>query len=128
MQIGELSDTAGVPIDTIRFYEKRGLLNGQHFIRKENRYRDYAETAVDRLRLIRQAQMIGLTLSEICQFIDAWESDALTLEQKVAFLEHKIEDIDARIAQLEQTKGYVRKKIEGLLAECAPAPEPVRAE
>lgn len=121
MQIGELSAETGVPIDTIRFYEKRGLLNGQHFVRKENRYREYAESAVDRLKLIRQGQMIGLTLTEICQFIDAWESDALTLEQKVEFLERKLVDIDARIAALEQTRGYVRRKIDSLLGECEPS-------
>ena len=45
----------------------------------------------------------------------------LTLEQKVAFLERKIADIDARIAALEQTKGYVRRKIDSLLGECSPS-------
>ena len=111
MLIGELSETVGLPIDTIRFYEKRGLLNDKHFCRKENNYRDYTETAVARLELIRQGQMVGLTLAEIRHFIEAWEADSLTAQEKIAFFECKIEEVDARIAELEQTKEYIRAKI-----------------
>ena len=49
MLIRELSETTGIPVDTIRFYEKRGLLTEKHFCRRDNNYRDYAETAVARL-------------------------------------------------------------------------------
>jgi MerR family copper efflux transcriptional regulator len=111
MRIGELSDTTGLSVDTIRFYEKRGLLTEKHFCRKDNNYRDYAETAVARLVLIRQGQMVGLTLAEIAHFIEAWEMDTLTARQKIEFFEHKIEQVDAKIAELERTKTDIRAKI-----------------
>ena len=111
MRIGELSDTTGLPIDTIRFYEKRGLLSDKHFCRMDNNYRDYNEAAVARLELIRQGQMVGLTLAEMAHFIEAWESDALTTRQKVEFFEQKLGQVDAKIAELEQTKTYIRAKI-----------------
>lgn len=112
MQIGELAKAAGLPIDTIRFYEKRGLLNGQHFVRRANGYRDYAPAAVDRLRLIKQGQAVGLTLSEICSSIQAWETNLLTIEEKREFFQGKIAEIDARIAELEQMKAYIRGKLD----------------
>lgn len=111
MLIHELANTIGISVDTIRFYEKRGLLDHEHFTRKENQYREYGEAAVSRLNLIKQGKAAGLTLSEICRFINAWESDQLTTQEKVAFFEHKIEEIDARIAQLEGVKAYLRQKL-----------------
>lgn len=122
MLIRELSDTVGIPVDTIRFYEKRGLLTDKHFCRKDNNYRDYAETAVARLELIRQGQLIGLTLAEIAHFIEAWETDALTARQKIEFLERKIEQVDAKIAALEKTQSYIRAKIK-MIAGAALVPE-----
>ena len=111
MLIHELAETAGVSIDTIRFYEKRGLLDKAHFQRKANHYRDYTEAAVSRLRLIQQGQAAGLTLAEMCRYIQAWESEQLTIDEKMEFFERKIEEIDARIAQLEQVKVYLYQKL-----------------
>ncbi len=111
MQIGELAAISGFSIDTIRFYEKRGLLSEKHFTRQSNRYRDYTERAVSRLELIKRGQCIGLTLSEIGNSIDAWEANQLTVEEKEAFFLHKLDEIDARIAQLEEVKAYLLKKL-----------------
>jgi DNA-binding transcriptional MerR regulator len=129
MLIGELSETVGLPVDTIRFYEKRGLLTEKHFCRKDNNYRDYTETAVARLELIKQGQLVGLTLAEMAHFIEAWETDALTTAQKIAFFEGKIVQVDAKIAQLERTKTYIRSKIrmiKGMEKVAKPVGEPDR--
>ena len=54
MLIRELARRVDLPIDTIRFYEKRELLQeGEHFVRKDNKYRDYTEAAIARLELIK---------------------------------------------------------------------------
>jgi len=119
MRIGELARAVGVTVDTIRFYEKRGLLDGQHFVRRENGYRDYTDTALQRLTLIKQGQAAGLTLAEMCQSLDAWESNELTPEEKREFFENKLLEIDVRIAELEAMKVYIRQKIEMF------TPEPV---
>lgn len=112
MRIRQLAEIVGLSIDTIRFYEKRGLLNEQHFTRQPNSYRDYSEAAVSRLLLIRQGQAAGLTLAEISQSIDAWESNQLTRQEKEAFFLRKLEEIDARIDQLEAIKAYVLQKLQ----------------
>ncbi|MBT2502884.1 heavy metal-responsive transcriptional regulator [Curtobacterium sp. ISL-83] len=63
MRIGEVAAATGVTAQTIRFYERQGLLPSPD--RQGNGYRDYDGTAVSRLRFIRAAQTAGLTLSEI---------------------------------------------------------------
>jgi MerR family copper efflux transcriptional regulator len=126
MRISELAQEVGLSIDTIRFYEKRGLLDQSHFSRHANRYRDYSEVAVSRLLLIKQGQAAGLTLAEIGNWIDAWETDQLTLEEKIDFFMRKIDEVDARIAQLEGVKAYLREKIQ-MMVDSAAKPEMERA-
>ena len=111
MRISELAQEVGLTIDTIRFYEKRGLLDQTHFSRHANRYHDYSEAAVSRLLLIKQGQAAGLTLAEIGTWIDAWESNQLTLQEKECFFLRKIDEVDARIAQLEGVKAYLKEKL-----------------
>eukprot|EP01032_Pedospumella_encystans_P037187 gene37187-42118_t len=62
MQIGEIAAATGISRDTLRFYEKRGLLRAR---RSANGYRDYPPEAVDWLRYIRTAQQLGFSLKEI---------------------------------------------------------------
>ncbi len=117
MRIGALAKAAGLTVDTIRFYEKRKLLDSRHFVRSENSYRDYTDAAVQRLKLIRQGQVAGLTLAEISYSIDAWESNELTPQEKREFFDNKLLEIDARIAELEAMKAYIRNKIEMFFPE-----------
>ena len=62
-QIGEVSSETGVSIDTIRYYEKEGLLKQP--LRSEGGFRKYPRETVERIRFIRKAQSFGLTLAEI---------------------------------------------------------------
>ena len=62
MQIGEIANATGLSRDTLRFYEKRGLLRAR---RSANGYRDYPPEAVEWLRYLRLAQSLGFTLAEI---------------------------------------------------------------
>ena len=63
MQIGELAKSAGVPIDTVRYYERHGILPAPH--RRPSGYRSYDADDVARLRFIRRAKALGFTLGEI---------------------------------------------------------------
>ena len=65
VRIGQLATMTGVPVRTIRFYEQSGLLPAP--ARTPGRYRDYDASAVSRLRFIRTAQSLGLSLSEIAR-------------------------------------------------------------
>lgn len=111
MQIGELSKVVKLSIDTIRFYEKRGLLDGSHFIRQANGYRDYSDAAVQRLRLVRQAQGAGFTLTEIGEFVAAWENETIDKETKIKFLMLKMVEIRSRICDLQDVLAYLEQKL-----------------
>ena len=111
MLIHELARLVDLSIDTIRFYEKQGLLDGAHFSRRANNYRMYTEAAVERLRLVRQGQAAGFTLREMRSLIHAWENDQLTFEQKEAQFQRKMDEIDQRIADLLHCKSYLKEKL-----------------
>lgn len=111
MLISELAAKTGVPIDTIRFYEKRGLLNGQHFVRAANNYRHYSDAAVERLTLIRNGQAAGITLNEMRESVDEWERGAIDQAEKVEFFRNKLREIDERIVALAEIKAYLLRKL-----------------
>lgn len=111
MLIGELAKKSGLPIDTIRFYEKKGLIDSELIQRKSNNYRDYSEPSVERLILIQQAKRLGFTLTEIQEWIKAFESDQLTVAQKQGILSQKLKQIEERINELKRMKIYLSEKL-----------------
>lgn len=111
MRIQQLAQRTGFTIDTIRFYEKCGLLNHSHFQRSENGYRSYSEDAVERLAMIKRAQAAGFTLSEIYDLFALWERNQLSDAHIVAHLHEKRLHIAEKIADLEQIGRYIAEKI-----------------
>ena len=111
MLISELSQATGVSKDTIRFYEKTGLLDSNSK-RGENNYRHYDDEAIARLTFIRQGKALGFTLSEIKKVID--ERDTLSPGDKVRMIWNKIEEIDEKLGQLQEFKHYLIEKLKRL--------------
>jgi DNA-binding transcriptional MerR regulator len=110
MRIGETALRAGVNVQTIRFYERRGVLGRPR--RLASGYRDYAPEDVRRIMGVKRAQKLGFTLAEI--------QELMRLEQPGQHLEHvrvvahdKIRDIDEKIRSLKA----IRKSLERLLRE-----------
>jgi MerR family transcriptional regulator, copper efflux regulator len=114
MLIHELAECTGLTIDTIRFYEKQGLLDETHFERAPNGYRHYTEAGVQRLVLIKLGQAAGFTLSEMRQAIHAWETDQLSMREKEGYMLRKLEEIEAKISALNDMKHYITCKIEAM--------------
>jgi len=114
MLIGELVKKSGLPVDTIRFYEKRGLIDSELISRKSNNYRDYSKASLERLMLIQQAKRLGFTLAEIQEWIRDFESNQLTVDQKQSILSRKLEQIDERIEELKRMKIYLLAKLDSL--------------
>lgn len=113
MLIGELAQRTGLSRDTIRFYEKLGLISpAQRNAR--NGYREYDGAMVDRLFLITQAKALGFTLSEIQQEVEAWQTGQLSQEEKIRIFQEKIEQVNSRIQQLYDLKTYLVSKLEKL--------------
>ena len=111
MRIGDLAVRSGLSIDTIRFYEKRGLLGAQQVGRSPNGYRSYNDEAAERLEFVKQAQGAGFSLSEIVELFGLWDKAQLDSEQIVGFLRAKRNQIAHRIAELEQMQRYLDEKL-----------------
>ena len=114
MLIKALASRTDMSIDTIRFYEKQGLLDETHFERSSNKYRHYSEAAIQRLNLIKMGRAAGFTLSEMGQTIHAWETDELTPDEKEVYMYCKMEEIDQKMAAMNAIKSYLQSKIEAM--------------
>ncbi|HEY9846932.1 MAG TPA: MerR family transcriptional regulator [Candidatus Caenarcaniphilales bacterium] len=125
MLIGELVKKSGLPVDTIRFYEKKGLIDSELISRKSNNYRDYSKVILERLLLIQQAKRLGFTLAEIQEWIRDFESDQLAVDQKQNILSRKLEQIDERIEELKRMKIYLLAKLDSL---CGPEAVTLRSD
>lgn len=99
MLIGQLADTAGVATQTIRFYEREGLLPIP--VRGPNGYRVYDEATLNRLTFIRTAQAAGLTLGEIRSIVDLREDGDSPCTHVTSLLSSKLADVRARRRELD---------------------------
>lgn len=115
MLINELSKKTGFSKDTIRFYEKEGMLDATVVNRSDNNYRNYTEQAIERLNFIKQAKTFGFTLKEIKKIIAEW--DSFSSEQAIDFIQIKIKEIESKINKLQNFKAYLWSKKARLEAE-----------
>lgn len=107
MLIHKLSEITGLSKDTIRFYEKEGLLDAAS-TRSDNNYRHYTSEAVERLDFIKRGKALGFTLREIKSIMAEW--DSITPEQAICFIQSKVEQIEGKINQLQQFRNYLLEK------------------
>jgi DNA-binding transcriptional MerR regulator len=112
MRIHTLAERSGLTIDTLRFYEKRGLLDHNHFERSENGYRAYRDSALERLNMIKHAQAAGFTLSEIIELFDLWDRDKLDSGHIVVYLREKRRKVSEKIAELEKIRSHLDEKLQ----------------
>jgi DNA-binding transcriptional MerR regulator len=110
MLIGELADTVGVPSETLRFYERKGLLPEP--VRAANGYRVYDESTLTRLHFIRAAQNAGLTLAEIRSIVDLREDGTVPCTHVTALIDHKLADVQERIRSLTALRAELEALVE----------------
>ena len=96
MRIGEITRLTGVSKDTVRFYERQGLLDTAPQPGMTNNYKQYSAQALRRIELIGHAKALGFTLKEIAEVLAVWQENALDGDTKRAMLETKIAQIDAK--------------------------------
>lgn len=113
-RIGEIATQTGVSVETLRYYEKRGLLNTPP--RTGGGYRTYSDAAVHQVRFIKQAQSLGLTLEDIQQLVTGQRrpTHAPSCRKVRDLLTRRIDDIDARIKELRA----FRRTLHAHLAAC----------
>jgi MerR family transcriptional regulator, copper efflux regulator len=108
--IGQLAARAGVSIDTVRYYERSGLLAPQ--TRLASGYRRYGELQVSRLRFIRRAQELGFSLKDIRQLLGLSKQRDVARVKRAA--EVKLAEVEERLAALTR----VRDGLATLVATC----------
>lgn len=102
LSIGKLARSAGVGVETIRFYERKGLIEQPP--RPQAGARRYTPQAVDRVAFIRQAQDLGFTLAEIKDLLALRLDPETSCAEVKAKAEEKIADIEAKMRRLRQMR------------------------
>jgi MerR family mercuric resistance operon transcriptional regulator len=110
MTIARLGEAAGVGVETVRYYQRRGLLAVPP---RAGSIRRYGSEDVRRLRFIRRAQAAGFTLEEIAELLALDRTDDRARVRAMAT--ERLAALDARIAELEQS----RASLERLRSVCA---------
>jgi MerR family transcriptional regulator, copper efflux regulator len=108
--IGFVAKESGLPIKTIRYYEELGLLKTTG--RTEGGYRLFDEDVFARLNFIKRSQSLGLTLSEIKEFLNIHDQGKLPCDRIKPQLEMKVQEIDRQMQQL----AILKQELEGLLS------------
>jgi MerR family mercuric resistance operon transcriptional regulator len=109
LTIGQLARGAGVGVETIRFYEREGLLAEPD--RRPSGYRQYPAEAVKRVRFIRHAKELGFTLKEIQELLELRVDPKSSCSDVRQRAQAKITDIEERIAALAQMKGALERLV-----------------
>jgi MerR family transcriptional regulator, mercuric resistance operon regulatory protein len=110
LTIGGLAHEAGVNVETIRYYQRRGLMSEPD--RPVHGHRRYAADAVKRVRFIRRAQVLGFTLEEIASLLELDEAHACAETRELAA--RKLQVIETKLAGLTA----MRKALTKLLRQC----------
>ncbi len=112
MQIGTVAQQAGVAIDTVRYYERKGLLPPPR--RRASGYRDYDASDLARMRFIGRAKALGFSLADIAGLLDlsSRRNDDMAGMKRTAG--QKLVEVDARIAELTR----IRAALQALVDSC----------
>jgi DNA-binding transcriptional MerR regulator len=114
MLIGELSKRTGFSHDTIRFYEKKGLIRLTRKERRDNNYKEYPESVYDRLILIKTVKALGFTLNEVDEFTRAWGNENASCSNLTHHLTEKMDRVEQQIQLLQ----VIRHKLTESIVKC----------
>jgi len=116
LSIGSLARAAEVNVETIRYYQRRGLVDEPS--KPLGGHRRYAASAATRVRFIKRAQQLGFTLEEIRDLLLL--EDGQSCRETRLLAERKLKLIEARIADLSR----MRRLLKGLIAQCVEGKRP----
>src|SRR5439155_23197063 len=109
MHIGDLAKQGGVSVQTVRYYERYGLL--QEPERKPSRYRIYRDKDVHRLRFILQAKMLGFTLDEIKHILHLSERRTSPCGEVLRIGEERLTELQSQIEQLTKFRNQLARAV-----------------
>lgn len=123
LTIGAVARRVGVAIDTIRYYEREGLLPEP--VRRASGYRSYGEAAVAQLRFIRRAKVLGFTLEEIRDLLALSRDRASGVKAVKQRARQRLVAIDTRIAELQRVRDGLAQLIDSCPGHGAPEQCPI---
>jgi len=109
LTIGALARAAGVGVETVRFYERKGLLAPPP--RTRSGYRQFPSDAVARLRFIRRAQGLGFTLEEIRELLELRVDEVAACHTVEARARDKLVSVDAKLHELRRMRRVLRRLV-----------------
>jgi DNA-binding transcriptional MerR regulator len=125
LTVSALADRAGLSADTVRYYERVGLLPAP--ARSAAGYRLYGQDAVGRLRLIRGAQRAGLRLREIGELLQVADRGQCPCGHTETLLRRRLADVRAELDRLRALEAELGRLLERHAVPACPEPEPVAA-
>ena len=120
--VSQLAAAVGSSADTLRYYEKVGLLPPP--ARTPSGYRQYDDAARDRLAFIRGAQRLGLTLADVRDLLAVRDTGDCPCEPAEQHLTKRLTEVDAEITRLEALRDQMRAMLAGIAAGVCPSPDP----
>ncbi|HAS1951190.1 TPA: MerR family transcriptional regulator [Enterobacter asburiae] len=118
MRIGELCAKTGLSKETVRYYERQGLLDNIPQPNRSNNYKVYSAVDLQRLNMIKHAKMLGFTLAEISEVLAVWVDDKFTAEQKQASLRHKLQQLEEKEAALIELRARLKNALNKVGQPC----------
>ncbi len=110
--IGQLARAAGVPLSTLRYYERAGLLSPTG--RARNNYRFYTEDALQIVRFIRAAQATGFTLDDVGTLLTLWNGHTALCKDVQPLVAKRLEEVTQRLKEIR----HVQRILTSMLAMC----------
>ena len=123
LTVGQLAARAGVRADTIRYYERSGLLPEPN--RTDGDHRRYGPADLDRMLFIRGAQRLGLRLAEIRVLLAVRDTGVCPCGPAETLLREHIGEINREIARLARLRADLARMVVGLSGQSGPCPDPV---
>ena len=117
LTIGGLAKAANVNVETIRYYQRRGLLSEPK--RPPGGIRHYGSAAIDRLTFVKTAQQLGFSLDEISDLLRL--EDGTHCEEASALAEHKLKDVREKIERLVK----IEKALSEMVSQCHAQPDSI---
>lgn len=117
MLIGEIVSKTGLTKDTIRFYEKKGLIKVQRSDSEWNNYKNYSLEILEQLLLIKKAKGFGFTLNEIAEIFNLIKRNQASCEVLSNKVKEKVNEIDKKIKELKSLKKMILNKM-GYSSNC----------
>ncbi|HXG41133.1 MAG TPA: MerR family transcriptional regulator [Dehalococcoidia bacterium] len=118
LTIGRLAARSGVPVSTLRYYERLGLLSPQR--RSEGGFRLYSEEALGRLRFIRGAQALGIPLRDVRRILAVRDEGLAPCRHVLELLRGQVRRLEEQLARLAALRGDLEELLRELEARVAP--------